>query len=99
MKINGRRNKVINIEIPEENNVVDLTLRRAVNANDNVYISYTDPNRNQKRNVVQDQSGNDLENIISFEAINITRSVNRGSQRLYPSEDLFSEIIAVDPIP
>ena len=95
VKVNGKRNRVTDIEIPEENNLVDLFLRKPVNADDIIEISYRDPKRDQKKNVVQDEAGNDLESFRDFEAGNIT-SGKIFAGRTSGSDDLVNAMTSAD---
>ena len=96
VNVNGKRNRVTDIEIPEENNLVDLFLRKPViNADDIIEISYRDPKRDQKKNVVQDEAGNDLESFRDFEADNIT-SGNIFERRTEGSDDLVNAMTSAD---
>ena len=91
-----KRNKVTGIEIPLEDTVVDLFLRKPINADDQVFITYKDPKRDQKRNVVQDEAGNDLESFRRFEAENITDVEPVFEFRISGSDDLITAMTAVD---
>ncbi len=95
VNVNGKRNRVTGIEIPEENNLVDLFLRKPVNADDIIEISYRDPKRDQKKNVVQDEAGNDLESFRDFEAGNIT-SGKIFALRTSGSDDLVNAMTSAD---
>ncbi|HJN35271.1 MAG TPA: cadherin-like domain-containing protein, partial [Prochlorococcaceae cyanobacterium Fu_MAG_50] len=89
--VDGKRTKVSRIDIPEEDTIVKLTLRKKPNIESDVLISYKDPKRNQKNGVIEDLTGNDLESFRDFHAEHVSTG-NGQSQSSSGSTEVLSTL-------
>ena len=65
VKVDAKRVRVLSATVEQDDSYVELALKpknlRTIDINSTVTLSYSDPKGDQKRNVVEDIFGNDLE--------------------------------------
>ncbi|HJN34898.1 MAG TPA: SwmB domain-containing protein, partial [Prochlorococcaceae cyanobacterium Fu_MAG_50] len=86
--VDGKRNKVSSIEVAEEDTIVSLALRKMIKADSDVLISYKDPKKNQKKGVLEDLAGNDVESFRDFLAVHIDDGTGPSLRIVAPEEPL-----------
>ncbi len=74
--VNNKKNKVMRADVFQNDNNVVLTLAKSVEIFDVVTLSYRDPDGDQKRNVIEDKFGNDLEGFWQLPVSNATSQIN-----------------------
>ena len=77
---NGKAIKIKSINLNADDREATIILKSAVEHADEVFLSYTDPKGNQKRNVIQDIDGNDL---ASFSSLALTNNTRKNSKDFF----------------
>ena len=77
---NGKAIKIKSINLNADDREATIILKSAVEHGDEVFLSYTDPQGNQKRNVIQDIDGNDL---ASFSSLALTNNTRKNSKDFF----------------
>lgn len=71
VKVNGNTNRVSDIELFSRKREAVLTLSKPIVAGDKISFNYIDARGDQKDNVIQDNYGNDLDNITGLNIDNL----------------------------
>ncbi len=71
VKVNGNTNRVSDIELFSRKREAVLTLSKPIVAGDKISLNYIDARGDQKDNVIQDNYGNDLDNITGLNIDNL----------------------------
>ncbi len=71
VSVDGKRNKVSSIDIPKEDTIVNLTLRKKIKADSDMLITHKGPNKDPKKGVLEDLAGNNFESFRDFLAEHI----------------------------
>ncbi|MFL0789488.1 MAG: hypothetical protein AB8E87_04590, partial [Prochlorococcus sp.] len=85
------------IEVVEEDTIDSLTLRKKIKADSDVLISYKDPKKDQKKGVLEDLAGNDVESFRDFLAVHIDDG-NEPSLRTAAPDEHLRGLVALNPV-
>ncbi|WP_071818393.1 SwmB domain-containing protein [Synechococcus sp. CC9902] len=87
LRVNNKAIKVNSITLSPNDREAVLKIASPVAHGDNVTLSYTDAQGNQKSNVIEDVDGNDLATISNFKLTNNTRKSSEGFEVDYADAD------------
>jgi uncharacterized repeat protein (TIGR02059 family) len=87
LRANNKAIKVNSITLSPKDREAVLKIASSVAHGDNVTLSYTDAQGNQKSNVIEDVDGNDLATINNFKLTNNTRKSSEGFEVDYADAD------------
>ena len=66
VSVDGKRYGISSIEVPKEDTVVNVVLRKNINSGADVWVRYKDPKKDQKGGVLEDPAGNDVESFSQY---------------------------------
>ncbi|MFL0770933.1 MAG: SwmB domain-containing protein, partial [Prochlorococcus sp.] len=89
VSVDGKRYKVSSIEVPEADTIVNVVLGKKIDPDASVLLNYKDPKKDQKKGVIEDLAGNDVETFINYTVEPIS-GVDGASLRMPAAEDPLS---------